>query len=244
MSDKPELAEVPHKSLREAAYAAIREAIVSGVLRPGQRLVELDLAQRLGISRAPVREALRLLESEGLVVAEPHRGAHVAHFSRHDLWEIYTLRAAVEGLAVRLVAASPTLEVIDRLESLVHQMRETAACGERERLTDLDLEFHRTICQAANHRRLLEAWEGMSAQVRMFVAITSQHRLPPEQLVRYHEVVLEAIRHRDPDRAEATLKSHILEYGERIAGNFETLGSADPSSPQEHGRDTSSFSPT
>lgn len=221
MSDKPELSEVPHKSLREAAYAAIREAIVTGALRPGQRLVEVDLAQRLGISRAPVREALRLLESEGLVVAEPHRGAHVARFSRKDLWEIYTLRAAVEGLAVRLVATRPPVEVLRRLEDLVEQMKEAAACGERETLTDLDLEFHRTICQATEHRRLLEAWEGMSAQVRMFVTITSRYRLPPEQLVRYHEEVLEAIRRRDAHGAEALLTKHILEYGERIADFLE-----------------------
>jgi len=221
MAKELSLPEVPHKSLRAAAYAAIREAIVSGALRPGQRLVEVELAQQLGISRAPVREALRQLETEGLVIAEPHRGAHVADLSQQDLWEIYTLRAAVEGLAVRLVASDPQPEVVQELERLVGRMRTAAARGRRRELSRFDIQFHETICKAAKHGRLLEAWRGMQARVRMFVSMTSQYRLPLDQVVRYHEEVLEAIRRGDPGAAEALLTDHILTVGENIVAVFE-----------------------
>ncbi len=218
------LPKVSYRSLRVAAYAAIREAILAGQLKPGERLVEAELAQQLGISRAPVREAIRQLESEGLVVGLPHRGAFVVRLSPQDLWEIYTLRAAVEGLAVRLVASAPDPEVMQRLEELVHRMREAARKDQRKELPRLDLLFHETICQAAGHRRLLEAWQGMYAQVQMFISISGHYEVPPQQLVAYHEEVLEAIRKADPGRAERLLREHILTVGERIVATLQAKG--------------------
>ena len=119
--------QVPHKSLREAALAAIRQAISRGDLKPGQRLVESDVAEQMGISRAPVREALRQLETEGLVVSEPHRGTFVAEVSATDLWEIYTLRAAIERLAVRLVTEKASAEMLAQLQQAVADMAQAAA---------------------------------------------------------------------------------------------------------------------
>ena len=214
------------RSLRTAAYTAIREAILSGLLKPGERLVEVNLARQLGVSRAPVREALRQLETEGLVVTQPHRGTYVAEFSAHDLWEIYTLRAAVEGLAVHLVASDPSTEVVERLEDLVDRMRRAAQEGDRDRLSQLDMRFHETICKAAQHQRLLEAWQGMYAQIQMFISITGHHKISPDQLVAYHEEVLNAIRSRDPERAEALLKDHILTVGERIVATLKATESS------------------
>lgn len=210
------LPRVSYRSLRVAAYTAIREAILAGQLKPGERLLEVDLAQQLGISRAPVREAIRQLESEGLVVGLPHRGTFVVKLSPQDLWEIYTLRAAIEGLAVHLVASAPDPEIIQKLEALVQQMRDAAERDQRKELPRLDLLFHETICQATGHRRLIEAWQSMHAQVKMFISLSGHYEVPPQQLVAYHEEVLAAIRSADPAQAEKLLREHILTVGERI----------------------------
>ncbi|NLE75786.1 MAG: GntR family transcriptional regulator [Chloroflexi bacterium] len=217
MVEEASLTELPHKSLREAAYVAIRSAITAGELKPGQRLVEKDLALRLGISRAPVREALRQLETEGLVEGQAHRGMYVTELSAQSMWEVYTLRACLEGLAVRLVARKPDPAVVLALERLLAQMNEAAAADDLQRLSELDMLFHQTICEAAQHRRLLEAWQGMYAQVRMLVALTAQDWLPPQQVVIYHTEVVDAIRRGAPDEAAALLTNHILTVGERIS---------------------------
>ena len=227
MAEKVSLPEVPHKSLREAAYVAIREAIASGQFKPGQRLVEKALAQQLGISRAPVREALRQLESEGLVVGRPHRGVYVAELSSEDVWEIYTLRAAVEGLAVRLVARQVEPEVVEELGDLVRKMRVAAERGRREELSQLDMRFHEVLCRAASHRRLLEAWQSMYAQARMLVSMIALREMLPARLVRHHEEVTDAIRRGDPAEAERLLTSHILAIGERVVATSKLDGQVD-----------------
>jgi len=225
MNDKPEnLPRLPHRSLRAAAYAAIRAAILSGQLKPGQRLFEAELAEQLGVSRAPVREALRQLVSEDLVRSEPHRGTHVTDLSPHDMWEVYTLRAAVEGLAVSLVAGSSEPEVAERLAIILSGMRAAAEQGQWAKLSELDMHFHETICSATGHRRLLEVWNCMHAQIRMFVAMTDEHdTLPPDERIRCHEVVLEAIRRGNPTQAEELLKDHILTVGKRIVVKLEQM---------------------
>ena len=101
---------LPYKALRDAAVLRIREAILQGRLKPGQRILEADMAQELGISRAPIREAIRQLESEGLVVSRAHRGTYVTTLSSQDAREIFSLRAALEGLAIMLVAQSRNAE--------------------------------------------------------------------------------------------------------------------------------------
>ena len=218
--------EFPHKSLRSAALAAIREAILCGQLRPGQHLVESDLAEQMGISRAPIREALRQLETEGLVVSLPHRGTFVTQLSVQDVWEIYTLRAAVEGLAARLMAQNATAEEIAHLEESVAQMEQSAQAGDLELLARQDMAFHEYLCRAAHHNRLLDAWLSMNAQIRTMIDLTNCLYLPAEEIVRCHAEVVDAIRQRQAERAARVISGHIWDVGERIWHEMEASARA------------------
>ncbi|MDY6876637.1 MAG: GntR family transcriptional regulator [Chloroflexota bacterium] len=208
--------QVPHKSLREAALSAIRQAISGGKLKPGQRLVESDIAEQMGISRAPVREALRQLETEGLVVSESHRGTFVTKVSATDLWEIYTLRAAIEGLAVRLVTEQASEETQARLQQAVADMTQAAHEGDLSRLAALDMAFHETLCRASGHSRLLATWLSMTTQIRTFIDLTSTLYLPADKVVRLHTEVVEHIQNGRAEEASRALARHILETGKRI----------------------------
>ncbi len=208
--------QVPHKSLREAALSAIRQAISRGDLKPGQRLVESDIAEQMGISRAPVREALRQLETAGLVVSEPHRGTFVTEVSATDLWEIYTLRAAIERLAVRLVTEKASAEMLAQLQQAVADMAQAAHEGDLSRLAALDMSFHETLCRASGHSRLLAIWLSMTTQISTFIDLTSTLYLPAGEVVRLHTEVLEHIQNGRAEEAGQALARHILEAGERI----------------------------
>ncbi|MFZ5917508.1 MAG: GntR family transcriptional regulator [Chloroflexota bacterium] len=216
MVSEPIFEEVPHKSLREAALAAIRQAILEGDLKPGQRLVESDIAEQMGISRAPVREAFRQLGTEGLIVSEPHRGTFVAELSTSDLWEIYTLRAALESLAVRLVTEKASPEILEQLQQTVEAMTQAAQEADLSRLAALDMHFHETLCRASGHSRLLSAWQSMTAQIRTFIDLTNTLYLPAEEVVGLHTEVVEYIRNGQAAEAGHTLASHILSVGQRI----------------------------
>jgi GntR family transcriptional regulator of gluconate operon len=215
--------QVPHKSLREAALAAIRQAILRGDLIPGQRLVESDIAEQMGMSRAPVREALRQLETEGLVVSEPHRGSFVAELSATDLCEIYTLRAALESLAVRIVTEKASVEILAQLQQAAADMAEAARAGDLARLAALDMSFHEMLCRASGHSRLLGIWLSMTAQIRTFIDLTNTLYLPADEVVCLHTEVVEHIEGGRAEEAGRALARHILEVGERICrGQNET----------------------
>lgn len=207
---------VPHRSLREAALSAIRQAILRGDLKPGQRLMESDIAEQMGMSRAPVREALCQLETEGLVVSEPHRGTFVAELSATDLWEIYTLRAAIESLAVRIVTERASAETLAQLQQAVADMVQAAREGDLSRLAALDMSFHEMLCRASGHSRLLDAWLGMTVQIRTFIDLTHTLCLPADEVVSLYTEVVEHIQNRRAEEAGRMLARHILEAGECI----------------------------
>jgi GntR family transcriptional regulator of gluconate operon len=208
--------QVRHRSLREAALSAIRQAILRGDLKPGQRLVETDVAEQMGMSRAPVREALRQLETEGLVVSEPHRGTFVAELSAADLWEIYTLRAAIESLAVRIVTEKASAETLVQLQQIVADMAQAAREGDLARLAALDMSFHEMLCRASGHSRLLDVWLSMTVQIRALIDLTHTLWLPADEVVHLHTEVVEYIKNGRAKEAGRALARHILETGECI----------------------------
>jgi len=219
--------QVPHKSMREMACSAIRQAILSGRLKPGDRLLEAEIAHQMGISRAPVREAVRQLVSEGLVVSYPHRGTFVAELSAEDLWEIYTLRAAIESLAVRLVAEQATPEIVCMLRQAVADMAQAAQEGDLQHLANLDIAFHEMLCRLSGHSRLLETWLGMIVQIRIFIDLTHALYRPVEDMVRLHADIVGYIENRQAREASEALTQHILDAGQRIYQERQSRGEGD-----------------
>jgi len=190
----------------------LRQAILLGQFQPNQRLVEQDLAESMKTSRGPIRDALKVLENEGLVIRETHRGAFVAELNPEDMREITTLREVLESLAIRYLIQRATSSQIDQLENIVHAMENMALSdyGQME-ATDLDMEFHHTLCQISGHKRVLTAWEALSGQIRI---VLWKHRLEhPTDLrdrsVPWHARIVEALRQHDAEKAITLLHEHL-----------------------------------
>lgn len=175
----------------EVVRDGMREMIVYGELLPGQRLNEVDLARTFEVSRGPLREALRALETEGLAVRVPRRGTFVVQMSATDVDEIYSLRAALEELAVRRALESPSPQLLARLDALVDEMREATAVSDWRRVTECDIEFHTAVYEAAGHARVLSAWNSLREPMRVLVGMTSE---VPEQTWRDHALLANAAR--------------------------------------------------
>lgn len=198
-----------HRPLADTVSSELRAAILDGQLRPGERIRQEDVARRFGMSRIPVREALRQLASEGLVVLEPHVGARVASLDLEELDEIYQLRERLEPFAIARSTPKLSDQQIEELRSLVKRMEEVADPEDLTRWLGLDRRFHLATFAGAPLPRLLGLIEG-------FWNATQQYRrvytLLPERLAlahAEHRLLLEALERRDPDDAERILQTHI-----------------------------------
>jgi DNA-binding GntR family transcriptional regulator len=196
----------------EAAYEAIRAGIVSGDFARGQRLREEELAARVGVSRTPVREALRRLDAEGLVEFAPNRGARVTAWSGQELWDNYEVRAMLESYGARLAAERITDEELDAIDEIAARMTALNRKGSAaaDELTVLNGQFHRAILKASRHPQLDTIARGLMDApliVRTFQRY-SQERM--RSSVRQHAELVEALRAGDGAWAEAVMHAHIL----------------------------------
>jgi len=206
--------EVERMSLAHRAAASMREAILSGELLPGAQIVEADIADQMKISRAPVREAIRVLEEEGLVRRVPYKGSFVTRISKRDILELYSLRSVIETFATRLAAQNATPEDLEKLRDIFTQMRQAAKKNDNNTVTDLDLLFHRTVCETARHELLFQWWSGMEQKIRLILAM--RHRLHREisEVVDRHRPLLEALESKDSELAAQRMTEHIVASGE------------------------------
>ncbi|MBI4259225.1 MAG: GntR family transcriptional regulator [Actinobacteria bacterium] len=196
-------------SLVEQAYEEIRSAILGGILKPGSAVSEAAIAREMGISRGPLREALRLLEQAGLVVSEPNRGHRVPVFTEEDLEEFASIRLALEGLAIR--GALEAADGPERLREIVERMRRASRRGDRAAAVTLDREFHETIVELSGHRRLLTVWNLLRDQIELAVAEISLTYPTLAGRADAHVPLLESMERRDLAGALAALESHIYD---------------------------------
>lgn len=204
----------------ELVQDAITRAIVRGQIRPGDSLVETDLANRLGVSRGPVREALAQLERMGLVEKIPYKGSFVSNLTQEDVNELYTVRTRLEGLAARRIAegeGGDREESIAMLESILDEMRAASREQDNATLVELDLRFHRALCVLSKHKLLMQIWENhLEISLKRFLFL-KQERLytNPSEAVDIHQPIVDAIRSGDADEAEAAATHHVIEAGKR-----------------------------
>ena len=214
----PALAAPTHRVLRQAVFASIRDAILDGRFRPGERLSEGAVAEQLGVSRSPIREALRELEKEGLVTSWPNRGVAIAAPTPDELREIYAIRGALERLAVREAVAAATPEDVAALRRIVEQMRATRD-ADRSALVHLDVSFHGKVREIARNRRLEAMLGGLDAQIRLamaYSAATEAGGLNVDTLIAEHAELFAAIEAGDGPGAEALMARHIKNARERL----------------------------
>jgi DNA-binding GntR family transcriptional regulator len=218
------LAPTERKSLSDDVCDRIREAILLGHFGPNEHLREEKLAARLNVSRGPVREALLQLEREGLVIRRPARGTVVASLSWEDLEEVYSLRSALEVLAIRWAVRKATERDLEELELAAERIRGSLGPGASAQIAaKVDLEFHDLVFAAAHHQRLARSWAELRPQVHLF--LLSRRYVGSagfrEVMVGSHQGLLEAIRKNDPERAAAIVEEHVRTSFLRVAESYE-----------------------
>ena len=208
---------IAQRTLRAEVVDRIRQAIVSGRLAPGARLRETAIAEQMSVSRSPVREALRQLEQEGLVTISPNQGARVRVFVERDIREIFTLRAALETLACEVVLTNggAQLEDLACIEAFLKAQKVAIRECDYDYLTELDMEFHQSICELAGFERLLKMWRSLRSQ--MEVLFNQRFRARPDYVPLTvetdHAQIVDAIRDAD---LPALARLH-REINERVA---------------------------
>ncbi len=218
---------ISRSNLAEGVADLLSKSIAKGDVPPGTRLVEIELAKQLGVSRGPIREALRMLEAKGLVTSTPGRGSFVAQISERDIWEIYSLRGVLEEEAIRLAARRGSDEAIQNLESTLKAMFDAANEENHASVMDLDLQFHRQIWEMADHRRLKTFLEDIAGQVGMYVAVQTQLYDNLATGVSDHEQLLDSLRNRDEDTGAKTMRTHLQVAADMVLDHFRAHQSGD-----------------
>jgi DNA-binding GntR family transcriptional regulator len=195
--------------LRAQIKDVILQRIVEGSLEPGSRIVETRIAQELGVSQAPVREALRDLEQLGCVVHEPNRGCSVRAFSAEELLEAFPVRAALEALAARLAAERITTAELAELDQLLERMRRAARDGDAHEQSQANASFHATVVRAARNRTLERQWQMLEPYSRTYLTV-SRPGIDLVHLSDRHVPVLDALRRRDRAKAAEAMEEHLL----------------------------------
>jgi DNA-binding GntR family transcriptional regulator len=197
-------------SLADQIWRYLRTAIIRGEIPPGTRLVELQIAAEMGTSQGPVREALQRLEQDGLVERRARSATIVTEVPDEDIYELISVRSLVEQLAARRTAAKITADQCAELWDLVEQMRQCAQQGDRMALEDLNLDFHRRICEWSGNPILLRVWLPIATQIQRLVAKRpADHVSDLEGFVETHVAVVTALSTQDGAKAAEAIRLHI-----------------------------------
>ena len=195
--------------LRDVVFQTLRQAILKGELKPGERLMEIQLAQKLGVSRTPVREAIRKLELEGLVLMIPRKGAEVAEITIKDLEDVLEVRAALEELAVCDACENITEEQILALKEAADNFQAALESDDLVKCAETDMAFHEIIYQASDNKRLIQVLNNMREQIYRYRVEYLKEGETRDILVKEHEELTKAIRDRDVERAKKLSYQHI-----------------------------------
>lgn len=204
-------------SLRGRVFSRVREDILSGKYKDSEELKENTIAQELGVSRTPVREALRQLELEGLVNIIPNKGAYVTGISEKDIHDIYIIRSYLEGLCARWACDHITEEQLEALEESIYLSEFHAKKGHHEQLVELDNKFHELIYEASNSKILEHVLSDFHHYVERVRKITLSSSARAEESNGEHKLILEAIRARDGEKAEKLAHEHIVKTIQNIS---------------------------
>jgi DNA-binding GntR family transcriptional regulator len=202
--------------LRDEVLATLRQALISGGFVAGERIREVELAAKLGVSRGTLREALRHLEQEGLIITNPHRGTFVVKLTPGEADDIYGLRIALEAYAVERAAELVTPDDLEQLQAAVEAFRtvvrtERSALGPR---VELDLQFHELICDLSGNARLLRTWKELCGPLRLLLSTFQRPYMSgaPD----HHQFVVDALRDGQAAKARDILTEHLVDSRDRL----------------------------
>ena len=206
-------------SLRGRVFQKIREDILTGVYKEHDELREVSIGEELGVSRTPVREALRQLELEGLVTIVPNKGAYVTGITPQDVHDIYKIRSLLEGLCARWATEHITGRQIEELEEIIllsefHLRKKSAE--QAEQVSELDGKFHKVLYEASNSRILEHVLSDFHKYVQMARMMSVGAKDRAERSIEEHSYILKAIKDKDPDKAEWLANQHIMKVMENL----------------------------
>ena len=209
-----------YKPLREVVSETLRQAIKDGVLKPGERLMEIQLADELGVSRTPIREAIRKLELEGFVVMVPRRGTYVADISLKDIAQVFEIRSALEELAAGLAAERITPDELEYLERILVEINEYIDNDEFDKIVDTDVRFHDVLYHASRNQRLVDILNNLREQMLRFRSISmhypgrlaatwEEHRQMVENIAEHNSAMARKVAKKHMENSERTLLKGI-----------------------------------
>lgn len=195
--------------LRDVVFNTLRQAILIGELKPGERLMEIHLADRLGVSRTPIREAIRKLELEGLVVMIPRKGAQVAKITEKNLKDVLEVRRALDMLAVRLACERMNEEDKAALGKACDEFAKVVKSNDTKEITEADVRFHDVILKSTGNDRLIQLVNNLAEQMYRYRLEYIKDSAYHDRLVKEHEVIYQAIMDKDVEKAAAAVVLHI-----------------------------------
>ena len=209
MGNFEKLADQDYMPLRDVVFHRLREAIITGELEPGERLLEIPLSDKLGVSRTPVREAIRKLELEGLVTMVPRKGATVAGITRKHLQDVLEVRKVLEELAIELACQRMQEDGYHELEECQKKFRENIGSDDALELADIDEKFHDVIYHATDNERLVQMLANLREQMYRYRLEYIKEKDKRQMLVIEHERIIKALRQRHLEEAKQTAREHI-----------------------------------
>lgn len=209
MNDQLELNMDAYLPLRDVVFNTLREAILRGDLVAGERLMELQLAAKLGVSRTPIREAIRMLEQEGLAITIPRKGAIVAGMTEKDMQDVLEIREALEELSVQVACDKITDEEIEKLQKNMKNFEHSLKSGDLKKMAQADVEFHDVIYQATDNPKLINMLNNLREQMYRYRVEYLKNPENHEQLLKEHEAIYKGIVEKDKQAVTNMIRKHI-----------------------------------
>lgn len=210
MTSNLELNENAYLPLRDVVFQTLREAILKGELKPGERLMELQLAGKLGVSRTPIREAIRMLEQEGLAVTIPRKGAEVARMTEKDMEDVLQIRRALDKLAVRLAGDKITREQLRQLERAMRRFEESTRNQDVKQVAQADVDFHDVIYKAADNPKLMTLLNNLREQIYRYRVEYLKNEEAYSALIAEHQEIYTCLVNKETEKAAQAMEEHII----------------------------------
>ena len=198
-----------YKPLRELVCEHIREAIINGVFAPGERLMEIQMADEMGVSRTPVREAIRKLEMEGFVVMIPRRGTYVSNMSIKDINDVYEIRTSLDILAAGLAAERINDDELEELQRLLVQVGRAIDSGDMEKVLEADIAFHDVLYKASRNERLRNIINNLREQITVIRGVSMSYPGGLKDTQEEHRLLVESIAARDVEKSQEAARIHL-----------------------------------
>lgn len=195
--------------LRDVVFNTLREAILKGELKPGERLMELQLAAKLGVSRTPIREAIRMLEQEGLAVTIPRKGAEVAKMTEKDMEDVLQIREALDELAASIACEQISEEELEELKRTMHEFEEYTKTGDLKKIAEADVKFHDIIYKATGNPKLVSMVSNLREQMYRYRVEYLKDEKNYPVLVREHSEIVEGLSGKNKEKVTGAMHNHV-----------------------------------